>query len=115
MFPQISIHLAAIVVVLSGCAAHGEAAEIGPDTATAALDGTGETLGATPHEGGVTFGLWAPNADAVSVAGDFNEWVAGATPMTRDEHGNWWADVAGAHAGQEYLFVIRHGASELWK
>ena len=32
---------------------------------------------------GWTFRVWAPHAQAVSVVGDFNNWEAGAAPLTR--------------------------------
>ena len=34
------------------------------------------------------FVVWAPNARAVSLVGDFNAWDSGATPMQR--HGGMW-------------------------
>lgn len=46
-------------------------------------------LGAHPMtvdgEEGVYFAVWAPNAAAVSIVGDFNEWDENATPMERLE------------------------------
>ena len=46
-------------------------------------------LGAHPMtvdgEEGVYFAVWAPNAEAVSLVGNFNEWEENATPMERLE------------------------------
>ena len=46
-------------------------------------------LGAHPtiqrRKKGVYFAVWAPNAAAVSIVGDFNEWDENATPMERLE------------------------------
>ncbi|PZX18787.1 maltooligosyl trehalose hydrolase [Palleronia aestuarii] len=63
-------------------------------------------MGAIVHDGGVAFRVWAPNAGAVHVAGDFNEWSEDAAPMHAEEDGYWYADVAGASVGQEYRFLI---------
>ena len=41
-----------------------------------------EKLGAHVQNGGVNFAVWAPNAQSVSVIGDFNEWDPEAAPMT---------------------------------
>src|SRR5262249_53334619 len=70
-------------------------------------------LGALPYSGGTHFGVWAPNADAVTVAGDFNGWSETASPLAPDASGVWNADVAGALAGQEYLYVISHAGQTL--
>ena len=44
-------------------------------------------LGAHPasegREKGVYFAVWAPNAQAVSVVGDFNKWNTKANPMKK--------------------------------
>lgn len=61
------------------------------------------------HEGqpGVVFALWAPNAAAVSVVGDFNDWVVGAHPLVlRTGTGIWEGFVPGAEHGQKYKFDI---------
>ncbi len=38
---------------------------------------------------GVRFAVWAPNAEVVSVAGDFNEWDARRNPMRMRTAGVW--------------------------
>ncbi|MCC5966889.1 MAG: 1,4-alpha-glucan branching protein GlgB [Natronohydrobacter sp.] len=53
-----------------------------------------QALGAhvTTHEGvaGVHFALWAPNAQRVSVLGDFNHWNGAQFPMRRVGHTGVW-------------------------
>ena len=46
---------------------------------------------------GVFFAVWAPNAQAVSVVGDFNEWNAHSHPMASrwDKSGIWEVFVPG--------------------
>jgi 1,4-alpha-glucan branching enzyme len=70
-------------------------------------------LGATVHDGGASFGVWAPNADAVWIEGDFNSWTYASTPLAQNDGGRWSADVSGAVAGQEYMIVIQHGTDIL--
>ena len=52
------------------------------------------------------FRVWAPNAQAVSVVGDFNYWDASAAPMTRDWEGYWTAELAGVEKGQVYKYAV---------
>jgi 1,4-alpha-glucan branching enzyme len=66
----------------------------------------GPAMGATPHDSGTIFRVWAPFARAVSVAGDFNGWSADASPLTRENDGRWSADVPEARAGHEYRYVV---------
>ena len=63
-------------------------------------------LGATPHEQGVAFRVWAPHATQVSVIGSFNSWDGGKHPMHAEENGCWFADVAVAHVGDEYRYQL---------
>ena len=73
-------------------------------------------MGAVLHEAGVTFRVWAPHAESVSVAGTFNGWNPAAGPLAQDGGGYWSADEPRAGAGDEYKFVIRTpGGEELWK
>ena len=36
---------------------------------------------------GTEFAVWAPNAKAVSVVGEFNAWNENASPMIKEENG----------------------------
>jgi 1,4-alpha-glucan branching enzyme len=70
-----------------------------------------EKLGAHPVEGGCYFAVWAPNAEHVSVVGDFNDWNAGATPLgPREQSGIWEGFVPGVGSGTAYKYriVSRH-------
>jgi 1,4-alpha-glucan branching enzyme len=70
-------------------------------------------MGATPFAGGVTFRVWAPHADAVSVTGTFCDWDPAGCPLAPEEGGTWSADVTDARAGDEYRFLLRVGDQEL--
>jgi 1,4-alpha-glucan branching enzyme len=63
-------------------------------------------MGSIPYPGGVSFRVWAPNASAVSVEGDFNNWSQTANPLVAEGNGDWSTDVAGAVVGQTYSYVI---------
>ena len=78
--------------------------------APAAPDHTG--MGAIPYDQGVTFRVWTPFADSVSVVGDFNNWTPFATPLARDGKSNYWSvDVPGAKVGQGYKFYLPYAAN----
>ncbi|WP_092263746.1 1,4-alpha-glucan branching enzyme [Deinococcus reticulitermitis] len=55
---------------------------------------------------GVRFAVWAPNAQHVSVVGDFNGWNGFLHPMERLDFGFWGAFVPGALQGQRYKFRV---------
>src|SRR4029434_10553016 len=63
-------------------------------------------MGALPHAGGVAFRVWAPHAQRVSVIGSFNDWDGDTHPMHAEAHGSWYADVAEAHVGDPYRFLL---------
>src|SRR6185295_472859 len=53
-------------------------------------------LGAHVVSGGTHFAVWAPNAAAVSVIGDWNGWRSGQDRLTpRESSGIWEATVPG--------------------
>ncbi|MEN6537156.1 MAG: 1,4-alpha-glucan branching protein GlgB [Bryobacteraceae bacterium] len=70
-----------------------------------------ETLGAHIVEvegvSGVRFAVWAPNAEVVSVAGDFNEWDTRRHPMRRREAGVWEIFLPGIGPGATYKYYVR--------
>ena len=63
---------------------------------------------------GVVFAVWAPNAQRVSVVGDFNAWDGRRHPMRkRIECGVWEIFVPGAVEGARYKYEIRGANGEL--
>lgn len=72
-------------------------------------------MGAIPTEEGVSFRVWAPNAQKVFVVGDFNDWKKNATPLVQEENGNWSVEVPNAKPGQQYKYCLKTPAGELWR
>lgn len=55
----------------------------------------------------VRFVLYAPQAQQVAVAGTFNQWDAGATPLVRAGAPGMWTATVNLPAGQhQYAFVV---------
>jgi len=72
---------------------------------------TWERLGAHPAEvegaAGTRFAVWAPNAERVSIIGDFNGWNDTADPMVnRGDSGIWEGFVPGIGQGALYKYAI---------
>src|SRR5207302_10664520 len=68
-----------------------------------------EKLGSHPIErdgvAGTMFAVWAPNARAVSVVGDWNGWNADAHPLeSRGPSGIWEAFIPRVHKGMKYKY-----------
>ncbi|MBU6182167.1 MAG: alpha amylase C-terminal domain-containing protein [Verrucomicrobia bacterium] len=81
-----------------------------------------QELGATLNKSGnsttsVTFRVWAPNASAVRVAGDFNSWNATANALTKNSTTNVWSGtINAARTGHAYKYVITAGnGTQLWR
>jgi len=56
---------------------------------------------------GVHFAVWAPNAERVSVVGDFNGWTPGQHPMDwRGSSGIWHAFIPNLAPGEVYKYHI---------
>src|SRR5258706_15880219 len=80
-----------------------------------------EKLGAHPATvdamHGTRFAVWAPNAERVSVVGDFNGWQPGVHPLTGSEIGVWEGFIPGVHTGALYKYAIesRYGGYPVGK
>ncbi len=81
-------------------------------------------MGALPHSEGVTFRVWAPHAEAVSVSGTFNAWDREGITLARDPpasapgapgswSGTWSVDVPGVMVGAEYRYLLQTPAGVL--
>ncbi|MGY1787185.1 1,4-alpha-glucan branching protein GlgB [Geodermatophilus sp. SYSU D00698] len=64
---------------------------------------------------GVSFAVWAPNAQGVKVTGDFDYWEARAYPMRQlGGIGVWEIYIPGVQAGTRYRFHVL-GADGVWR
>ena len=77
-----------------------------------------EVLGAHPREldgvAGTSFAVWAPNARAVGVVGDFNSWDPRLHPMrSLGGVGVWELFLPDVEPGARYKFALRHGDGSL--
>ncbi len=65
---------------------------------------------------GVRFSVWAPNAEVITVAGDFNDWDTRRHPMRLRNGGVWELFLPGVGAGAAYKYFVRsrfHGYQQL--
>ncbi|MBI9018195.1 MAG: alpha amylase C-terminal domain-containing protein [Phycisphaerae bacterium] len=69
-------------------------------------------MGATIYDGGVTFRVWAPNANSVSVTGSFNGWNPQSNYLAPEGDGWWSGDATEARVNDQYKYVID---GWLWK
>ncbi|MBX9600352.1 MAG: 1,4-alpha-glucan branching protein GlgB [Bryobacteraceae bacterium] len=85
----------------------------GEGTHYAAYNFLGAHLCECEGVGGVCFAVWAPNADAVQVIGDFNDWSPTRHPMRLRNAGVWELFLPGLGEGAQYKYRIsaRGGAS----
>ena len=63
-------------------------------------------LGTFSEKGKTLFRVWAPNAAAVSVVGDFNEWDVSADPMNKKYGGIWEIKISGLKNYAVYKYAI---------
>ncbi|MCH7408189.1 alpha-amylase family glycosyl hydrolase [Belliella sp. DSM 111904] len=70
-------------------------------------------MGAILGPNGVTFRVWAPNAEKVFVYGSFNDWNDAEDEMEHEENGFWSIHCAAASEGDEYKFIIHHSGNTL--
>ncbi|MGH9467329.1 MAG: 1,4-alpha-glucan branching protein GlgB [Terriglobales bacterium] len=79
-----------------------------------------EKLGAHPEPPGdgvasTQFAVWAPNAEQVSVIGDFNQWTPGVNSLhPRASSGVWEGRVEGAGLGAVYKYALWPRGASNW-
>lgn len=61
------------------------------------------------------FRVWAPNADAVSLVGDYNDWLPGKDKFERNSDGIWEITVTGLKVFDAYKFCIENGTKKVMK
>src|SRR5262245_31920366 len=105
-----SITVAALALLVAACHGgnHGNAGQPTGGQPGTPSDSTPPSLGPIAHAGGTSFRVWAPDAAAVDVVGDF-----GDRPLAATGDGTWWADVAGAHDGQHYRYAVQYQGQTL--
>jgi 1,4-alpha-glucan branching enzyme len=79
-------------------------------------DKLGAQVRTVNHVTGVNFALWAPNATAVSIVGDFNHWDDRRQMMRKHIPGGIWElFVPGIGPGTQYKYRLRNGDQVLEK
>jgi 1,4-alpha-glucan branching enzyme len=68
----------------------------------------GAHLGTVQGRQGAHFGVWAPDAERVSVCGDFNGWDTRAHPLRprMDSSGIWEGFIPGMQRGDRYKYHV---------
>ena len=64
-------------------------------------------LGSHPYGKGYRFRVWAPNANQVSLVGDFNGWSVCANPCSRIYGGIWEAKIKGIKQFTTYKYCVK--------
>jgi 1,4-alpha-glucan branching enzyme len=75
-------------------------------THTRMYEKLGAHLATRMGRAGTQFAVWAPNARAVSVVGDFNGWDDSHSPLVRAEGGIWSGFVPGVQGGAVYKYRV---------
>jgi 1,4-alpha-glucan branching enzyme len=91
---------------------------IGEGTHDRAYDRLGAHLAEVEGQPGVQFAVWAPNAERVSVVGEFNNWNPDSTPMRlHREAGVWERFLPDIGSGTRYKYHVesRYGAYKVDK
>ena len=72
-------------------------------------------MGAIVYPGGVAFRVWAPFAQRVAVAGEFNGWSTASHVLSPEGGGYWSLDIPGATSGQAYKYVLNRNGAAFWR
>jgi len=81
---------------------------LGEGTHLKSYEKLGAHLAVRDGVSGVCFAVWAPNAQAISVVGDFNGWTFGANPLERPPQSEYWSVfIPGLVEGALYKYAIQ--------
>ncbi|MDX1754046.1 MAG: alpha-amylase family glycosyl hydrolase [Salinimicrobium sediminis] len=72
-------------------------------------------MGAIVENDQVTFRVWAPHADRIFVAGDFNAWAEDGLELQKEEEGYWVGVTDKAKEGEQYKYVIFNGEHKFFR
>jgi 1,4-alpha-glucan branching enzyme len=87
---------------------------LGEGSHARAYERLGAQLRTVEGVAGTNFCVWAPNAQAVSVVGDFNHWDGRTHPMRKHiPNGIWELFVPGLTAGEKYKLRIKQQNGEV--
>jgi len=67
---------------------------------------TSESLGVSQKGNNITFTAQYPNASAVHIAGDFNNWQPEKNPMSKTSNGLWQTKIKLSKGVYKYRFVV---------
>ena len=77
-------------------------------------DKLGSQLRTIDGVAGASFAVWAPNAQRVSVVGDFNDWDGRVNQMrTLGSSGVWEIFIPGIGAGDHYKYEVRYKSGQI--
>lgn len=65
-----------------------------------------EFLGSFLKDDTAVFRVWAPNAEKVSVVGDFNGWSYTENPMQKSDSGIWETEIYGIKQFDAYKYAV---------
>lgn len=68
--------------------------------------------GVVKTQTGYRFSVWAPNAQSVSLTGDFNDWNRPGISMQRQDNGVWWCETDDAKCGHEYKYDVTNAKGD---
>jgi 1,4-alpha-glucan branching enzyme len=88
---------------------------LGEGTHTHAYDKLGAQLRTVNGVSGVNFAVWAPNAQSLSVVGDFNRWDGRGHLMRKHiPSGIWELFIPDLKVGEKYKFRVKSQERSLW-
>ena len=76
-------------------------------------DNVYEYLGSHISGDAVKFCVWAPNAQSVSVVGDFNDWNAEKNSMNRTYCGVWETTISGLKDFDNYKYAVKDSSGKM--